>query len=82
MKKVAVTVAVLALGLAACAQDEAAENDMTANELYTEDAAETDLNVSLNAEEVAENALENASESIENAEAAVQNIGENTTTAE
>ena len=49
MKKVAVTVAVLALGLAACAKNDAANNDMTANDMYTENAADTDMNVSMNA---------------------------------
>ena len=79
MKKVAVTVAVLALGLAACARDDAAENDMTTNEAYTENMAGDDMNVSMNAEDVAENALENASNSIENASEAVENIADNTT---
>ena len=83
MKKVAVTVAVLALGLAACARDDAAENDMTANEAYTENAAETDMNASMNEvapEAAAQNALDNATQSIENASEAVENIAENTTT--
>jgi outer membrane lipoprotein SlyB len=82
MKKIAVTVAVLALGLAACAQENEAANDMTANEVYTENAADTDMNMAMDnmsAENVAENALENATQSIENAEQAVENIGENTT---
>ena len=82
MKKVAVTVAVLALGLAACAQENEANNDLTANELYTENAAESDMNLAMDnmsAENVAENALENATNSIENAEEAIENIGENTT---
>ena len=42
MKKVAVTVAVLALGLAACNKNEAANN--TANETAVENNAETDVN--------------------------------------
>ncbi|WP_246448880.1 circumsporozoite protein [Sphingomonas sabuli] len=77
MKKVAVTVAVLALGLAACAKNEAAENDMTVNETYTENAAEADLNASMNAEDVAENALEDASNAIDNASDAVENVADN-----
>jgi outer membrane lipoprotein SlyB len=80
MKKVAVTVAVLALGLAACAKNEA--NNMAANDMYAENAAEADMNASMNAEEAAGNALENASNAIENAGEAVDNAGaavENTT---
>ena len=76
MKKVAVTVAVLALGLAACAQNNEA-NNMAENDLYTENAAETDMNMSLNeTENVAGNALESASNAIENAGEAVENAGE------
>jgi outer membrane lipoprotein SlyB len=74
MKKVAVTVAVLALGLAACAKNDAANNDMTANDTYTENAAESDLNTSMNA---AENALENAGNAVENASDAVENAADN-----
>ena len=78
MKKVAVTVAVLALGLAACANQNEAD-DMTANELAVENEADVDMNMDnmMTAENVAENALENASESIDNAAEAVENIGEN-----
>ena len=66
MKKVAVTVAVLALGLAACAKNDAANNDMTANDMYTENAADTDMNVSMNAtENAAGNALENLRSMVE-----------------
>ena len=72
MKKVAVTVAVLALGLAACAKNDAANNDMTANEAYTANAAETDMNASENA---AGNALDNAGNAIDNAGNAVENAG-------
>ncbi len=76
MKKVAVTVAVLALGLAACAQNNEA-NNMAENDLYTENAAETDMNMSLNeTENAADTALENATESLENAGEAVENAGE------
>jgi outer membrane lipoprotein SlyB len=80
MKKVAVTVAVLALGLAACAKNNAANNDMTANDTYTENAASTDMNASMNDEAVATNALENASNSVDNAQSAVSNMADNTTT--
>lgn len=80
MKKVAVTVAVLALGLAACANQNEADN-MTTNEMATENEVGADMNLgmdNMSAENMAENALENASESIENAEQAIENIGENT----
>ncbi len=80
MKKVAVTDAVLALGLAACAKNNAANNEMTANETTTENAASTDMNVSMDAEAVASNELANAGNSVDNAQAAVSNIAENTTT--
>jgi outer membrane lipoprotein SlyB len=75
MKKVAVTVAVLALGLAACAKNDA--NNMAANDMYTENAAETDMNVSMDAtENAAGNALESASNAIDNAGNAVENAGQ------
>jgi len=77
MKKVAVTVAVLALGLAACAKSTDANNDMTANDMYTENAADTDMNVSMDAtENAAGNALESAGNAIDNAQEAVENAGE------
>lgn len=76
MKKVAVTVAVLALGLAACAQDNQA-NNAAENDLFTENAAETDTNMAMNeTENVADNALENATESLENASSAIENATE------
>lgn len=74
MKKIAVTVAVLALGLAACAKNDAANNDMTANDTYTENAADTDVNASMNA---AENALDNAGNAVDNAADAVGNAADN-----
>ncbi|MGI8704304.1 MAG: hypothetical protein ACR2JJ_00630 [Sphingomicrobium sp.] len=80
MKKVAVTVAVLALGLAACAQDNQA-NNAAENDLFAENAAETDMNMAMNdmsSEDVAENALKNAGESIENAQEAVDDMAANT----
>jgi hypothetical protein len=80
MKKVAVTVAVLALGLAACAKNNAANNEMTENAATTENAAATDMNASMNAEAVASNALENAGNAVDNAQDAVSNRAANTTT--
>ncbi len=79
MKKVAVTVAVLALGLAACAKNNAANNDMTSNDMYTENATGADMNAAT-PENVAENALENVQSDAQNAQAAVQNMADNTTT--
>jgi hypothetical protein len=83
MKIVAVTVAVLALGLAGCARDDQAANqDGTANEAWTENAAENDVNMAENemtAEDVADNALDNAAQSIENAQDAVSDLAANTT---
>lgn len=70
MMKVAVTVAVLALGLAGCARDEEAANDMTANEVMVENAAETDMNTA------ADNALMNAEEAIENVQESAENAAE------
>jgi PBP1b-binding outer membrane lipoprotein LpoB len=73
MMKVAVTVAVLALGLAGCARDDdAANQDMTANEFYTENAAENDLD----ATNAADNALLNAEQAIENVQDAADNAAE------
>lgn len=74
MKKVAVTVAVLALGLAACAKNES--NNVAANDTYTENAASTDMNASMTAtENAAGNALDSASNAIDNAQNAVENAG-------
>ena len=82
MKKVAVTVAVLALGLAACAKNDA--NNMAANDMYSENAAETDMNAAMtDTENAAGNALDAAGNAIENAGNAVENAGdavENATT--
>ena len=76
MKKIAVTVAVLALGLAACAKSDDA-NNVSANDTYTENAADTDMNASMNdVENVAGNALDAASNAIDNAGEAVENAGE------
>lgn len=72
MMKVAVTVAVLALGLAGCAREQEAD-DMTANEVAVENAAETDMNMATNA---ADTALENAEQAIENVQESAENAAE------
>jgi hypothetical protein len=78
MKKVAiVTVAVLALGAAACNKNA----DTTANETAVENTASTDVNVATNdvtanadaALNAADNAVENAGNAVDNAQAAVEN---------
>ena len=79
MKKVALTVAVLTLGLAAC-QDNAADNEAsTINTVETE--AEADLNAADvsadNALDAAGNAIEDAGNTVENAGEAVDNAVEN-----
>ncbi len=76
MKKVAVTVAVLALGLAACAQNEDANNTM-GNDTLVENEVDTDMNLSMDeTENAAGNALDMASNAIENADEAVGNAAE------
>jgi hypothetical protein len=71
MKKVAVTVAVLALGLAAC-QPKAQEN--AANETAVENNAEVDVNAATNdATAVADNALNAAGNAVNSAGNAVEN---------
>jgi hypothetical protein len=75
MKKVAVTVAVLALGLAAC-QPKAGEN-AAANETAVENKAETDVNAaSTDATNAADNALDAAGNAVENAGNAVENAAD------
>ena len=74
MKKIALTVAVLSLGLAACGNqtEEAVENDTN-----VENAAEADTNAATNdAANAADNALDAAGNAIENAGEAVENAGE------
>ena len=72
MKKVALTVAVLTLGLAAC-QDNARDNETsTVNTVETEAAA--DVNA---AENVADNALDAAGNAVEDAGNAIENATEN-----
>ena len=79
MKKVALTVAVLTLGLAAC-QDNAADNEAsTVNTVETEAAADVnsaDLSAD-NALDAAGNAVEDAGNAVENAGEAVDNAAEN-----
>jgi hypothetical protein len=78
MKKVAVTVAVLALGLAACSKN--ADNN-AANETAVENNAELDVNAATaNADEAlnaAGNAVENAGNAVDNASDAVANAATN-----
>ena len=62
MKKIAVTVAVLALGLAACNRNDA--DNAAANETVVENAAEADVNA---AAESADNALDAAGNAVDNA---------------
>ena len=73
MKKVALTVAVLTLGLAAC-QDNAADNEAsTVNTVEME--AEADVNA---AENVADNALDAAGNAVDDAGNAVDNAADAT----
>ena len=79
MKKVAVTVAVLALGLAAC-QDNAADNNASAvNTVENEAAADTNAattdaaNAADNALDAVGNAVEDAGNAVDNAAEAVDN---------
>ena len=75
MKKVALTVAVLTLGLAACQDNAADNNTSTVNTVETEAAADTNAAMSAvdNGAAAADNALDNASNSIDNAQNAVDN---------
>ncbi len=74
MKTIAVTVAVLALGLAGC--NKAADNT-AANDLNVENAAEYDTNAATNdSVNAADNALDAAGNAIENAGNAVENAGD------
>jgi hypothetical protein len=75
MKKVAVTVAVLALGLAAC--EARTEENATANEVAVENEAVEDVNMGLeDAGNAAENALDAAANAAENTVEAVENASE------
>ena len=74
MKKIAVTVAVLALGLAACNQT---AEDNTATDTNVENAVEADTNAATNdAAKAADNALDTAGNALENAGNAVENAGD------
>jgi hypothetical protein len=74
MKKVAVTVAVLALGLAAC--QSRTEENAVGNEANVENAADADTNAAtIDAGNAADNALDAASNAIEGAGNAVENAG-------
>ena len=85
MKKVAVTVAVLALGLAAC--QPATEENAVGNEAAVENDAIEDINAATvdaanaadNALDAAGNAIENAGNAVENAAESVENAAENAT---
>lgn len=78
MKKVALTVAVLTLGLAAC-QDNAPDNEAsTINTIETEAAADVnsvDMSAD-NALDAAGNAVEDAGNAVENAGNAVENAAQ------
>jgi hypothetical protein len=79
MKKVALTVAVLALGLAAC-QDNAPDNNVsTVNTIENEAIADVNAagNAADNALDAAGNAVEDAGNAVENAGEAVDNAAEN-----
>ena len=79
MKKVALTVAVLALGLAAC-QDNAPDNNVSdINTIETEAAADVNAadNAADNALDAAGNAVEDAGNAVENAGEAMENAAEN-----
>jgi len=79
MKKFALTVAVLTLGLAAC-QDNAPDNEeSTLNTVETEAAADVNAadNAADNALDAAGNAVEDAGNAVDNAADAVDNAAEN-----
>ena len=77
MKKVALTVAVLTLGLAACQDNAPDNNTSTVNTVETEAAADTNdaANTADNALDAAGNAVEDAGNAVENAGNAVENAG-------
>jgi hypothetical protein len=79
MKKVAVTVAVLALGLAACAKNNA--NNVAGNDMGTENAATADMNAATNETNAASNALDEASNNLAAASNAVDNAASATNNA-
>ena len=79
MKKVALTVAVLTLGLAACQDNAADNNTSTVNTVETEAAADTNdaANTADNALDAAGNAVQDAGNSVDNAADAVANAADN-----
>ena len=86
MKKIALTVAVLGLGLAACDKgaDTAANTDNAVENAAADDtnAALTDANATVaadNALDAAENSVENAGAAIDNAQDAVADAAKNET---
>jgi hypothetical protein len=74
MKKAAVTVAVLALGLAAC--EARTDENAAANEIAVENEAVDDVNMAVDAGNAADNALDDAGNALENAGEAVENAGD------
>ena len=81
MKKVALTVAVLTLGLAACQDNAPDNNTSTVNTVETEAAADVNAadNAADNALDAAGNAVEDAGNAVENAGNAVDNAADNAT---
>ena len=81
MKKIAVTVAVLALGLAACTKNDA--DNAAVNETAVENAAEADVSAATtsadNALDAAGNAVDAAGNAVDNAAGAVDNAATNAT---
>lgn len=79
MKKVALTVAVLTLGLAACQDNAADSNTSTVDTVENEAAADLNAaeNVADNALDAAGNAVEDAGNAVDNAADAVDNAAEN-----
>lgn len=71
MKKVALTVAVLALGLAACGSKTENAVDNTA----VENVAEADLNAAIDNSADVATALDNAGNAVENVGNAAENVG-------
>lgn len=77
MKKIAVTVAVLALGLAACEADR--DDNAMDNEIYVENEAADDVNLAtddMNAAAAADNALDDAGNAVDEAGEAIENAAD------
>ena len=81
MKKIALTVAVLGLGLAACQDNAPDNNTSTVNTVEAEAAADVNAADASadNALDAAGNAVEDAGNAVENAGDAVDNAAENAT---